>query len=1028
MDYAEIVDDTSKGNTADLALDNDQVTEQNAEFDTEGRLSVQQPSCSSDKSRIEVVLFVQKLKHKNETYKIEDHIALQNLPSLLTGRSAIWWIDVGDSVHTFEEALDLYLKTFGPAIPNSQIYREIFKKEQGEEPVHVFVCRFKIFRKRLSENVLANKIDNTDLRRFINHPVFKKVFGSCLERNQTDIVLSKNTQLDMVYGLLHMRIRERVPRTSFRTLKELSELSSHADSIIEESRPQLIVEKTFRKPEHVFPRYCYACLQDVTGDSCVICNNSNSFNCVNSLRRTNISKDPLEKECHNLYDYSELCTTVPNLGSPASPPFDEGRPVIAVDVYGCMLTMVVDTAAKYCVAGTVLYKMMVRMHHQFRIRFASDTIGKVEIRIVDLKVRLLGKIIEIPFVISPYLKNSDSLLGIDFLLAAKMVLDFGSDCWHFADDPEHHYPFQHTMSIFNMSHATRNSILRHDEATCLLEHERTNVVLLLRENEDIFFKGGGETPYAVHEIETVDCNTIKIEQDQCTYEKLDCTTQALSKMLNDGLIEECSGSWSAPVHFIPKINGSMQFYVDYRCLNAVTKSQTYPILKIEELSHFNNNKCYISTLGFQAGYWQLNIREEDKDKTAFKLPQGYFRFKKLPSGLKNARTTFSKFIDYFRSDRRLQNITVLAYFDDILIISDSYRRHMKDLTIVFDRLRELKLYVNRKKSVLFRESITHLSYIISQKGYEYNPTIVQSVLKEDPENQRSLDIFVLLCSWFQKFHPKLSKIIPILTRAAASAKHGWRLNKEQLDIFCLAQSLILSDQKLCYVNYDLPFIIRVDYSNYYTLTVYLLQEVTGEEIPIDFACRLLTPAERGYSNVEREALGILYSVEKFKHSINDRPIFVYSEFKQSAWSHGLTMRAIQIGLNLQRSDITYIFDKVKTWKDTHYPLFYNDGSEVVCGVCKLMIKFLTRRPKYLRRIQFSDLALRNIIKDLESKEIVRSSKWIEDGYVLQKGVLYRLHPDAYKEISQLVIPSDLSHSILNKWRSHHADCHLPYCT
>lgn len=182
-------------------------------------------------------------------------------------------------------------------------------------------------------------------------------------------------------------------------------------------------------------------------------------------------------------------------------------------------------------------------------------------------------------------------------------------------------------------------------------------------------------------------------------------------MLEEDIIEDYESAWSSPALLVPKPDDSIRFCVDYRRLNAITKSDTYPMPLIDELLQSTKRNCYMSTLDLRCLYWQVKLRESDKDKSAFLCPLGTYRFKKMPFGLKNAPATFQRLIDRFRSCSALKEVTILGYLDDILIISEGFHRHLKDLDLVLKRLEEFNLQVNRKKieSVLSQVKVLDIS-------------------------------------------------------------------------------------------------------------------------------------------------------------------------------------------------------------------------------------------------------------------------------------------------------------------------------
>ena len=83
-----------------------------------------------------------------------------------------------------------------------------------------------------------------------------------------------------------------------------------------------------------------------------------------------------------------------------------------------------------------------------------------------------------------------------------------------------------------------------------------------------------------------------------------------------------------------------RFCVDYRKLNAVTVSDSYPLALISDILDQIGNSTIFTTLDLKAGYWQIEMDEESIPKTAFRCHRGLYEFLRLPFGLKTGLQHF----------------------------------------------------------------------------------------------------------------------------------------------------------------------------------------------------------------------------------------------------------------------------------------------------------------------------------------------------------------------------------------------------
>ena len=102
--------------------------------------------------------------------------------------------------------------------------------------------------------------------------------------------------------------------------------------------------------------------------------------------------------------------------------------------------------------------------------------------------------------------------------------------------------------------------------------------------------------------------------------------QEVAKQLRDlqsqGVIQSSISPWASPVVLVRKKDESLQFCIDYRELNTVTKTDQFPLPGIDDMLDQLGRAKYFTTLDLAAGYWQVKMHPEAKEKTAFVTTKG----------------------------------------------------------------------------------------------------------------------------------------------------------------------------------------------------------------------------------------------------------------------------------------------------------------------------------------------------------------------------------------------------------------------
>ena len=337
-------------------------------------------------------------------------------------------------------------------------------------------------------------------------------------------------------------------------------------------------------------------------------------------------------------------------------------------------------------------------------------------------------------------------------------------------------------------------------------------------------------------------------------------------------------SWSSPVVLVRKKDGSHHFCVDYQHLNEVTKTDTFPLPRIDDmLDQLGQCKCF-STLDLAAEYWQIRMHPESIEKTAFCTPQGLFEFQVMPFGLTNAPAVFQCLIQQVISGLNPAEGPdfVAAYIDDIIVFSPTLEQHITHLKVVLERIINVGLKL-KPTNRLIRSEVEYLGHIITPQGLKTNPRLVSAVVEFPvPQNLREVRQFLGMCSYYRRFIPCFSVIArPLhhLTRKGAEfvwspdCEGGFRALKEKLT----------HPPVLAYPSFEKSFVLETDASGSGLGAV--LSQPLDDNVnhPIAYASRSLSPAESNYNITELEMLAVVWAVTHFKAYLYSHNVTVYSD-------------------------------------------------------------------------------------------------------------------------------------------------------
>jgi len=160
-------------------------------------------------------------------------------------------------------------------------------------------------------------------------------------------------------------------------------------------------------------------------------------------------------------------------------------------------------------------------------------------------------------------------------------------------------------------------------------------------------------------------------------------------MLKHNVIEPAAPPWCSNVVMVRKQDDTMRFCIDYHKVNELIKMHKFPLPKIDTCLDMLNSSQYYSSCDLRLGYWQMEIDERDRDKTAFVTRKGQWHFKVLSFGLCNAPSQFARIMQLVMSGHTYD--ICLVYLDDILVFLKKFEEHCDRLATLFDCLEHCTL-------------------------------------------------------------------------------------------------------------------------------------------------------------------------------------------------------------------------------------------------------------------------------------------------------------------------------------------------
>ena len=295
-----------------------------------------------------------------------------------------------------------------------------------------------------------------------------------------------------------------------------------------------------------------------------------------------------------------------------------------------------------------------------------------------------------------------------------------------------------------------------------------------------------------------------------------------------------------------------------------------------------------STLDCNAGYWQISVAPNDRDKTAFVSHHGLYRFKRMPFGLANAPGTFQRAADVILASVWWQ--FAIVYLDDIVIYSDSVEQHFEHLTTVLSLLNKAGLTLRIEKCKFLHTTIDYLGHVIRPGKLHVASKNVEAVRNfAPPRTITELRSFLGLCNVYRRFVRDFAeKATPLNRKLRKGEPTSFELNDEEMKSFNTLRDALTTTPVLALPRANAPFLLETDASKVQVGCVLTQEQPDGFYQPIGHWSRSLNDTERNYDTTERECLAVLWSILQLRPYLERTHFVVRTDHDALRWLLNLT--------------------------------------------------------------------------------------------------------------------------------------------
>ena len=341
--------------------------------------------------------------------------------------------------------------------------------------------------------------------------------------------------------------------------------------------------------------------------------------------------------------------------------------------------------------------------------------------------------------------------------------------------------------------------------------------------------------------------------------------------------------WLANVVVVPKKGNKWRVCVDYKDLNDTCPKDSFRLPRIDQIVDASVGHGMLSFLDAFSGYHQILMHCPDTEKTSFITPHGLYCYNVMPLGLKNVGATYQRLVT--KMFRPLLGSIMEVYIDDMLVKFKQRPDHAAHQQQTFGLLREYGMKPNHLKCAFGVSASRFLSFMVTQRGIEANPTQLKAILQSlAPSSKKGIQQLTGRLAALRRFISRFTnRLKPFFTTLRGANQAEW--NEECDRAFIKIKQYLTKPSTLVCPEADDTLYLYLAASDI-AVSVALFKECGDAKLrPMFFVSKYLTNAETRYTHLKRASLALWTTAQKLRPYFQAHPVMVLTGLPLRGTNH-----------------------------------------------------------------------------------------------------------------------------------------------